>query len=129
MLPLPHLNPQISHEFRFRLRIQVERVQKICDSERLCRWLSHFPSEIRRCTQECPYGWMVAKTTIHNLFRKYKIDWDDEDDEKLDSGCERARLSPVLNSFWIDYLRPRPEPVKKKPWWDDPRMYDNGLGF
>jgi hypothetical protein len=119
---LPHTNPQMDARMRFRLRIQVEKVRKLCDSERLCRYVSHFPSEVRHYQQTCPYGWTVAGTTVENLFRKYKIDWDSEDEEKTESGFERGKTRQIT-SFWAQYLKPPADPIPPRPWWQDPRMY------
>lgn len=107
MLPLPHENPQIDPRTRFRLQLQVEQVRDLCKSARLCKFVSHFPSEVRRYQQKYSYGFLVAKTTIYSLFQKHKIDWSEEDDEKVNSGYERAACRKT-NDFWARYLTPPP---------------------
>ena len=47
--------------------------------------------EVRRYRRVYPYGWQVAGTTLDNLFRKFKVPWDDEDEEKIASGPVHTR--------------------------------------
>ena len=79
----PHLNPAIDAHLRFRLKLQVSNVRQLVDSPKNVWMTAYSLAEVRRYRRVYPYGWQVCGTTLDNLFRKYKIPWSDEDEEKV----------------------------------------------
>ena len=107
----PHLNPRIDAHMRFRLALQVSNVKKLVESPKNVWMMAYSLAEVRRYRRVYPYGWQVAGTTLDNLFRKYEVPWDDEDEEKVAAGHVRAS-TPEDRSFWMNWLRPPPERLR-----------------
>ena len=60
-------------------------------------WMTAYSlAEVRRYRRAYPYGWQVANTTLDNLFRKFKIPWDDEDEEKVAGRAREHVRGPVV---------------------------------
>ena len=110
MLP-PHQNPRIDAHMRFRLALQVSNVKKLVESPKNVWMMAYSLAEVRRYRRAYPYGWQVAGTTLDNLFRLYKVPWDDEDEEKVAAGHVRAS-TPEDRSFWMNWLRPPRERLR-----------------
>jgi hypothetical protein len=150
---LPHLNPAIDPNTRFRLRLQLEVVRKLVEGDpRRIQLVAHSPGEVRRY-RRMDYGWEVLGKTVEALFAEQGIPWDSEDEEKVAEGWTRGAEAC---RFWQEWMAPpqreppappprlplyltnlimrwvpkvpkrkvRPWPKPKPyPWWHDPRAY------
>ena len=92
----PHLNPAIDAHMRFRLALQVSCPRSVWS-------VSFCLHEVRRFRQAYPYGWQVANTTLDNLFREHGVPWDDEDEEKVAAGHDRAQTWQD-RAFWRTWV-------------------------
>ena len=108
----PHLNPAIDAHMRFRLALQVSNVERLVQCPRSVWSVSFCLHEVRRFRQAYPYGWQVANTTLDNLFREHGGPWDDEDEEKVAAGHDRAQTwqDRVFWRTWVTW-KPKPVPV------------------
>mgnify|MGYP004191434219 CR=1 FL=1 len=99
----PHLNPAIDAHMRFRLALQVSNVERLMQCPRSVWSVSFCLHEVRRFRQAYPYGWQVANTTLDNLFREHGVPWDDEDEEKVAAGHDRAQTWQD-RAFWRTWV-------------------------
>ena len=107
----PHLNPAIDAHMRFRLALQVSNVKRLVESPKNVWMTAYSLTEVRRYRRAYPYGWQVAGTTLDNLFRLFKVPWDDEDEEKVATGHVRTSTYED-RSFWVSWLRPPVERLR-----------------
>ena len=107
----PHLNPAIDAHMRFRLALQVSNVKRLVESPKNVWMTAYSLTEVRRYRRAYPYGWQVAGTTLDNLFRLFKVPWDDEDEEKVAAGHVRTSTYED-RSFWVSWLRPPVERLR-----------------
>ena len=110
----PHLNPAISAHMRFRLSLQVSNVKALVECPQSVWMTSYMPDDVQRYRTKYMYGWQFHGTTIDNLFRKYGVNWDDEDEEKTASGYVRT-LTREQQTFWINWMKPAPPPPPPPP--------------
>ena len=110
----PHLNPAIDAHMRFRLALQVSNVERLVQCPRSVWSVSYCLHEVRRFRASYPYGWQVAGTTLSNLFREHGVPWDDEDEEKVAAGHERAQTWQD-RAFWRTWVSYKPPVVVMRP--------------
>ena len=109
---LPHMNPAIGQNTRFRLKLQLEVVRKLVEGDpRRIQLVAHSPEEVRRY-RRMDYGWEVLGKTVEQLFAEQGIPWDAEDEQKVAEGWARGR-SVEEERFWRDWMaKPAPQPKK-----------------
>ena len=108
---LPHLNPAIGQNTRFRLRLQLEVVKKLAEGDpRRIQLVAHMPGEVRRY-RRMDYGWEVLGKTVEQLFAEQGIPWDSEDEEKVAEGWTRTGEA---SRFWREWMVP-PPPEQSSP--------------